>query len=266
MPFETTDAAPRRIAVIGAGISGMAAAYHLSTTHAVTLFEAEPRLGGHARTVLAGKTGDQPVDTGFIVFNYANYPHLTALFKELDVPVARSDMSFAASIGGGAIEYGLRNLPALFAQKSNLLRPGFARMIRDILRFNARAERVATDSTVTLGALMEQMRMGRWFRDYYLTPISGAIWSTPKEEIMAFPAQALIRFFRNHALLSASGQHQWWTVQGGSVEYVKRLESAMLGRGVDIRLGARIEAVRRIAGGAEICRKGAWERRDDRTE
>ncbi|WP_430449706.1 NAD(P)/FAD-dependent oxidoreductase [Rhodophyticola sp.] len=263
MPFETTDAAPRRIAVIGAGISGMAAAYHLSTTHAVTLFEAEPRLGGHARTVLAGKTGDQPVDTGFIVFNYANYPHLTALFKELDVPVARSDMSFAASIGGGAIEYGLRNLPALFAQKSNLLRPGFACMIRDILRFNARAERVATDSTVTLGALMEQMRMGRWFRDYYLTPISGAIWSTPKEEIMAFPAQALIRFFRNHALLSASGQHQWWTVQGGSVEYVKRLESAMLGRGVDIRLGARIEAVRRIAGGAEICRKGAWERFDE---
>jgi predicted NAD/FAD-binding protein len=94
VPFETTAAAPRRIAVIGAGISGMAAAYHLSTSHAVTLFEAEPRLGGHARTVVAGKHGDQPVDTGFIVFNYVNYPHLTKLFAELDVPVAKSDMSF----------------------------------------------------------------------------------------------------------------------------------------------------------------------------
>lgn len=263
MPFETTAALPRRIAVIGAGISGMGAAYHLSRTHAVTLLEAEPRLGGHARTVLAGKNGDQPVDTGFIVFNYSNYPHLTALFDALDVPVAKSDMSFAASIGGGAIEYGLRNLPALFAQKSNLLRPGFARMIRDILRFNARAEELADDDGVTLGELMDQMQMGRWFRDYYLTPISGAIWSTPKEEIMDFPAQALVRFFRNHALLSATGQHQWWTVQGGSIEYVKRLYAAMRGQGVDIRLGKPIEAVRRVPGGVEVRRGGDWEMFDE---
>jgi uncharacterized protein len=236
MPFDQPAPAPKRIAVIGAGISGMAAAYHLADTHKITLFEAEGRLGGHARTIVAGKRGDQPVDTGFIVFNHVNYPHLTRLFAELDVPVAKSDMSFAASIGGGQIEYGLRSLGALFAQKRNLANPGFLRMVRDLMRFNAQAEVLATDATITIGALMDQMRMGKWFRDYYLTPISGAIWSTPKEEIMDFPAQALVRFFRNHHLLQASGQHQWWTVRGGSVEYVKRLEAAMRAKGVEIRL------------------------------
>jgi len=256
VPFETSAAAPRRIAVIGAGISGMGAAYHLSRSHAVTLFEAEPRLGGHARTVVAGKRGDQPVDTGFIVFNYANYPHMARLFAELDVPVAKSNMSFAASIDNGRIEYGLHNLSALFAQKSNLLRPGFLSLVKDLIRFNTAADRLATDATITLGEFLDDLRMGRWFRDYYLTPISGAIWSTPKEEIMDFPAQALVRFFRNHHLLSATGQHQWWTVQGGSIEYVTRLEVAMRNRGVDIRLAAPVDAVRRNPGGVEIIREG----------
>jgi predicted NAD/FAD-binding protein len=109
------------------------------------------------------------------------------------------------------------------------LRPGFLRMLRDLIKFNAAAERLATDSTITLGEFMDELRMGQWFRDYYLTPISGAIWSTPKEEIMDFPAQALVRFFRNHNLMQASGQHQWYTVQGGSIEYVTRLEIAMRG-------------------------------------
>jgi len=263
MPFEQPAAAPKRIAVIGAGISGMAAAYHLADSHVVTLFEAEGRLGGHARTVVAGKRGDQPVDTGFIVFNHVNYPHLTRLFAELEVPVAKSDMSFAASIGGGRIEYGLRSLSALVAQKRNLARPGFLRMVRDLTRFNALADTVATDATVTIGALMDEMRMGRWFRDFYLTPISGAIWSTPKEEIMDFPAQALVRFFRNHNLLQASGQHQWWTVQGGSIEYVTRLERAMRAKGVDIRLAAPITTVKRGPLGVEILREGHWERFDE---
>lgn len=241
----------------------MGAAYHLSTSHAVSLFEAAPRLGGHARTVIAGRHGDQPVDTGFIVFNRSNYPHLTRLFADLDVPVARSDMSFAASIGGGAIEYGLRDLRALVAQPSNLARSGFLRMVRDILRFNAGAERFAAESAGTIGELIARMRLGNWFRDYYLTPISGAIWSTPKEQIMEFPAAALIRFFQNHNLLQATGQHRWWTVRGGSVEYVRRLERAMRGRGVAIHLGAPIEAVRRVPGGAEIRRLGHWELFDE---
>jgi predicted NAD/FAD-binding protein len=263
VPFEHPAGAPKRIAVIGAGISGMGAAYHLAENHTVTLFEAEPRLGGHARTVIAGKNGDQPVDTGFIVFNYVNYPNLVKLFADLEVPVTKSDMSFAASIGGGRIEYGLRSLGALFAQKSNLARPGFMRMLRDLMKFNAEAERLAGDSTITLGELMDQMRMGRWFREYYLTPISGAIWSTPKEEIMDFPAQALVRFFRNHHLMQITGQHQWWTVQGGSIEYVTRLEQAMRRRGVDIRLAAPIDAVKRDSMGVEVGHGGHWERFDE---
>lgn len=263
MPFEHPATAPKRIAVIGAGISGMGAAYHLADAHNVTLFEAQPRLGGHARTIVAGKHGDQPVDTGFIVFNYANYPNLAKLFAALDVPVAKSDMSFAASIGGGRIEYGLRSLNALFAQKRNLANPGFLRMVRDLLRFNAAAEKVATDATLTLGELMDQMQMGRWFRDYYLTPISGAIWSTPKEEIMDFPAQALVRFFRNHHLMQTTGQHQWWTVQGGSIEYVTRLEHALLLKGVDIRMATPIKTVKRSARGAEILCEGHWDVFDD---
>ena len=111
----------------------------LADGNSVTLFEAEPRLGGHARTIMAGKNGDQPVDTGFIVFNFANYPHLAALFDQLDVPVTKSNMSFGASIDGGRIEYGLNTLQALFGQPSNMLRPAFIRMVQDIFRFNARA-------------------------------------------------------------------------------------------------------------------------------
>lgn len=263
MPFETPPAGPKKIAVIGAGISGMAASYHLSTDHHVTLIEAEGRLGGHARTVVAGKNGDQPVDTGFIVFNHVNYPNLVRLFEELDVPTALSDMSFAASIDGGRIEYGLRSVRAVFAQPSNLVRPGFLRMLRDLMRFNSEASSLATDSSVTLGQLMDQMNLGPWFRDYYLTPVSGAIWSTPKEEIMDFPAQALVRFFRNHHLLSATGQHQWHTVQGGSIEYVTRLEQAMRLRGVDIRLGRGVEAVKRDAMGVQVKQHGDWEAFDE---
>jgi len=246
LPFEQLTPAPsQHIAVIGGGISGMAAAYHLSQSHQVTLFEAEPRLGGHARTVMAGKNGDQPVDTGFIVFNRVNYPHLTRLFEELEVPIANSDMSFAASIDGGRIEYGLRHARALFGQPSNLLRPGFIRMLHDLLRFNAEAARLADDDSVTLGEFLDTLGMGPWFRDYYITPISGAIWSTPKEEILAFPAQALVRFFRNHHLMQLSGQHQWLTVQGGSIEYVKRLQAALLARGVALKLGTPVESVTR---------------------
>ena len=128
------------------------------------------------------------------MFNRVNYPHLTRLFEELDVPIANSDMSFAASIGGGRMEYGLRNAQALFGQPANLLRPGFLRMLRDLLRFNAEAERLADDDSVTLGEFLDTLGMGQWFRDYYIAPISGAIWSTPKEEVLAFPAQALVRF------------------------------------------------------------------------
>ncbi|MDF0601118.1 FAD-dependent oxidoreductase [Psychromarinibacter sp. C21-152] len=252
MSLDTIPAPAERVAIIGGGISGLAAAYLLAPQTAVTLYEAAPRLGGHARTVTAGRHGDQPVDTGFIVFNYATYPHLTRMFRDLDVPVAKSDMSFGATIDDGRIEYGLRDLTALLGQRRNLLRPGFLRMIRDILRFNARAEAHAGDDSGTIGELMEELRLGDWFQRYYLTPLCGAIWSTPTETIRDFPARALVQFFRNHALLSASGQHQWWTVDGGSAEYVRRLEHHLKGHGAAIRTGTAVQAVERDATGVTI--------------
>ncbi|MEX0282027.1 MAG: NAD(P)/FAD-dependent oxidoreductase [Arenibacterium sp.] len=265
MPFETSSAAPRRIAVIGGGISGMGAANMLSDTQQVTLFEAEPRLGGHARTVMAGRHGDQPVDTGFIVFNYVNYPHLVSLFEKLDVPVEQSDMSFGVSIDGGRLEYALTSLNALFAQRRNAVRPGFQRMVRDIFRFNAKAAAtVAERPQLTIGELIDDLKLGKWFRDYYLLPFSGAIWSTPKEKIMDFPAHAMIRFFENHNLLSHKGQHQWYTVKGGSVQYVSRLEAGLRRKGVDVRLGAAVQAVRRSGLAVEIrCWGGDWESFDE---
>ncbi|SNS23002.1 NAD(P)/FAD-dependent oxidoreductase [Antarctobacter heliothermus] len=264
MPFEATPAIPRTIAVIGGGISGMGAAHMLGDQHRVTLFEAEPRLGGHARTRMAGRNGDQPVDTGFIVFNYANYPLLTDLFARLDVPVAKSDMSFSASLRGGAMEYGLRDLRAVFAQKRNALNPRFLGMIRDIMKFNARALDQARDPSVSLRDFLDRMGTGDWFRDHYLLPLSGAIWSTPTEKILDFPAYALIRFFENHALLSHTGQHQWYTVQGGSEQYVSRLGRAMVAQGVQMRLGAPIAGVRRVAAGVEVrAEGGGWELFDE---
>lgn len=194
---------------------------------------------------MAGCRGDQAVDTGFIVFNYANYPHLTRMFQMLDVPVIKSNMSFGASINNGEVEYGLSSLRALTAQKRNLLRPGFARMLRDILHFNARAETLANDDDTTIGELMDQLRLGRWFQDYYLMPICGAIWSTPPGEVRAFPARSLLQFFRNHALLGASGQHQWWTVDGGSIEYLHRLERHLLAQGVKIQSATPVRSVER---------------------
>ena len=132
MPFENRGTTAKRIAVIGGGISGMGAAHYLSKSHQVVLFEAENRLGGHARTVVAGKRGDQPVDTGFIVFNKPNYPHLMKLFADLDVPTTESSMTFGVSALDGRLEYGLAGLDALFAQRRNLARPAFLRMVRDL--------------------------------------------------------------------------------------------------------------------------------------
>lgn len=261
MPIEFAPSAPLKIAVVGAGVSGMGAAYLLSKAHNVTLFEDEPRLGGHARTVIAGKNGDQPVDTGFIVFNYANYPRLTEMFQDLDVPIAKSDMSFGVSAGGGKVEYALTSMASLFAQKRNIVNPNFLRMLVDILRWNAKAVETATDPTMTLGELMQKLRLGKWFQRYYLLPFSGAIWSTPLEQMMSFPAQALTRFFQNHHLLNIYGQHQWYTVDGGSIEYVRRMEAAMVEQGCDIRLAAPVIGVRRDAAGVEVRAKGGdWER------
>ena len=157
MPFETLSHA-RRIAVIGGGISGMAAAHLLAGENSVVVYEAEPRLGGHARTIIAGKRGDQPVDTGFIVFNKVNYPNLLALFDQLQVPVALSNMGFGASIKGGWLEYALASVDSLFAQRSNLMSPRFLRMLRDILHFNKHAV-AALRPGMTMRDLLADLKM-----------------------------------------------------------------------------------------------------------
>jgi len=264
MPFENI-VPRRRIAVIGAGIAGMGAAHALAGSHHVTIFEAEPRLGGHARTVVAGRGGDQPVDTGFIVFNRANYPNLTRLLAELDVAVVPSDMSFGASVRGGRLEYGLRGAPAFFAQPRNALDPRFLGMLRDIFRFNREAPgMIAAMPDLTIGQFLDRLGTGRWFRDYYLLPLSGAIWSTPTRRIADFPARAMIRFMQNHGLMSYDGQHQWYTVQGGSVRHVERLGAALAARGADLRTRCPVAAVRRDAAGVGIRpRGGAWEHFDE---
>jgi hypothetical protein len=263
MPFETPGPTARRIAVIGGGITGLSAAHMLAPAHSVVLFEAERRLGGHARTIIAGKRKDQPVDTGFIVFNHVNYPNLLRLFRELDVPTAPSDMSFGASIDGGRIEYGLKSLDVLFAQRRNLASPRFYGMLTDILRFNKHAAAVARPG-MTIRELLGVLGTGEWFRDYYITPFSGAIWSTPTRGILDFPAHALVTFFQNHALMSTSGQHQWHTVRGGSIQYVTRLQAALTSAGVELRTGAPVEGVRRTELGVHVrARGGEWELFDD---
>lgn len=221
-----------RIAIIGSGISGLGAAHLLHPDHDITVYERQGRIGGHSRTVTVDYDGRAiPVDTGFIVFNKTNYPNLTGLFAQLEVPVHKSDMSFAATINKGWLEWGACDLNAVFGQRRNLFSPRFARLVRDVFRFNTQAERVVEENPdFTLGALISHMQLGDWFRRYYLLPMAGAIWSCPTAQMMVFPARSLVRFFVNHHLLSVSGQPQWYTVTGGSQEYVRRLTAGLAGK------------------------------------
>lgn len=236
------DKKRKKIAIIGSGISGLGAAYMLSDSHDVTVYEKNDYIGGHSRTVVI-KTpqGEVPVDTGFIVFNYRNYPLLTSLFKALDVPIVKSDMSFGASIKNGWLEYGTQNLTNMFAQKSNLFSRSYLGMISDILKFNATARRyLDADETLTLGQCLDEMKLGAWFRDYYLLAMGGAIWSTPVSGMLDFPASTFIRFFDNHGLLTVNDQPQWFTIRGGSREYIKRLTASFSDR---IRLSCGVKKV-----------------------
>jgi predicted NAD/FAD-binding protein len=252
-----------RIAVVGGGIAGLGAAWLLSQRHDVVLFESDARLGGHARTVeVPGPGGPIPVDTGFIVFNHFNYPHLTGLFRHLGVATKKSDMSFAVTVDDGAIEYGCKTLNAALAQRANALRPAFWRMIRDIMVFNRSALAVAQrDPRMTVEGLIQHQRLGEWFTRYYLLPMSGAIWSTPREQMRDFPALALARFFENHGLLSLNGQHQWWTVDGGSREYVDRMAATMR---AEVRLKSPVTSVERSEGGVTVKTAGAPAERFDK--
>ncbi len=218
-----------KIAVIGAGISGMGAAYLLAPHHDVTLFEKNNYIGGHSRTIdVQDQSKPISVDTGFIVFNDWNYPNLFGLFRALNVPYEKSDMSFGASIDNGWLEYASGGL---FAQKSNLIRPAFWGMLYDIIRFNKQARSYTKrDDDITLGECLDEMDMGKWFRNYYLLAMGAAIWSCPIDTIMQFPAKTFLKFFDNHGLLNLVNRPQWYTVSGGSREYVSRLINALDGK------------------------------------
>lgn len=229
-----------RIAIIGSGIAGLSSAWLLNDVHDITVYEADDRPGGHSHTVsMPTEQGDVPVDTGFIVYNERNYPNLTALFEHLDVPTKASSMSFGVSIDGGRFEYsGSESYGTLFAQKRNLLRPTFHKMLADIIRFNARAERFLQDDdpsdALTIGEFLDRGRYGSAFCDRYLLPMSAAIWSASLDGMRSFPARSFLRFFKNHGLLSLNDRPAWRTVSGGSTVYVDKLTKTFKDR---LRLG-----------------------------
>ncbi|MGE3143564.1 MAG: NAD(P)/FAD-dependent oxidoreductase [Hyphomonadaceae bacterium] len=261
MPFDAAARpSPRKIAVIGAGISGLGAAHLLAGAHDVTIFEAENRLGGHARTLVL--EDGLAVDTGFIVFNPLTYPRLCALFHDLDVPIKKTSMSFSATIAERGVEYGAHSLNALFAHWRNVSDPSFIAMALDILRFNQIASLPGEDRAISLGDWLDLHRFSRGFRDYYLLALAGAVWSAPPRRMLDFPAEALLAFFRNHRLISLKDRPQWQTVEGGSREYVHRLESALRARGVAIKTSARVRRITR-EDGVRIEIEGAGAERFD---
>ena len=242
-----------RIAIAGAGIAGLGAAWLLTRQgHAVTLFEAEARLGGHTATVdvtLDGRTF--PVDTGFLVFNDRTYPKLNALFDELGVASVASEMSFSCRVDRHRLEWSGTDLRSLFAQPTNALRPAFWRMLADIARFNRTA--ISMDDgnrrwSVTLGEFLDAENYSTPFRDWYLLPMAAAIWSAPRKDILDFPLPTFVRFCRNHGLLQITDRPQWRTVQGGGRVYVEKIAAQLH----DVRVGTPVHRVVRTKGGVAI--------------
>jgi uncharacterized protein len=242
-----------RIAIIGAGISGMAAAYLLSRKHEVWLFEKENRLGGHTHThTIDTSCGPLPIDTGFIVHNDRTYPNLVRLFGKMGVARRASDMSFGVSCRQTGFEYSSRGLRGFFAGRRNWYRPGHYRFLAEIVRFNREARNLLRDpanSDLTLGDYLRAHRFQGDFTRYYLLPMAAAVWSTSPEEIEEFPAFTLMRFLENHGLLGLTTQPQWFVLQSGSSSYIPQLTAAYRER---IQLGVRIKGVTRTQAGAQI--------------
>lgn len=243
----------RNIAVIGSGISGLGAAWLLSRSCKVTLFEENDYCGGHSNTVVAQTPrGPVPVDTGFIVFNAPNYPNLTALFDHLDVNTRETTMSFSASLNAGRFEYSGSGLAGLLAQPANAAKPRFWSMVRDILRFYKEAPTVLSDEAAgqeSLGDYLKRNGYGERFIQDHLLPMAAAIWSAPTDQMMAFPMTGFVRFFVNHGLLQVKDRPMWRTVTGGSREYVKRL---LADAEIDVRKNSPITRVRRLDNGVEL--------------
>jgi uncharacterized protein len=249
----------RRVAVIGSGISGLAAAHALRDDAQVTLFEAGSYFGGHTHTVNVTRDGiTHGVDTGFLVFNHRTYPQLVRLFEELGVRTAASDMSFSVQVPAQGHEQGLEwsgcNLNTVFAQRRNLLRPRFLRMLTDVLRFNKLSTAIAEKGDDTalaepIGDWLDRLGFNRTFRDWYFLPMIGCIWSCPTDQMLRFPMGTMIRFCHNHGLIQIANRPQWHTVVGGAKHYVEKLLVGI----PDARVNTPVRSVRRLPPGSGLA-------------
>ena len=253
-----------KIAVLGAGISGLGSAYLLSKKHEVDLYEKESRLGGHARTTQIDDDGERfGVDTGFLVFNHPTYPLLTKLFDELDVKIEKSDMSFGFWDKASNVAYNAQTLGGIFFQKRNLFSPTHYRMIYDIFKFNTKANYDVDNDTKDLDKPLDAYleSYGQAFKERYLLPMGAAIWSTPSEKMNEFPTRTFLQFFKNHGLLGVSTQHQWLTVSNGSLNYVNKIKEYVSG---EIFLNSAIVAVRREEDGVTLVAQDGSKKRYDK--
>lgn len=241
-----------RIAIVGSGISGLSAAWLLRHDHDITVFEANGYVGGHTNTVDVDYKGDKlAIDTGFIVHNDRTYPNLQRLFRELNIAVDPTEMSFSVRCDRTGTEYNGTDINGVFAQRSNLLRPKFYRMIRDILRFNREAPLLVDegDHGETVGEYLTRNGYGERFRDHYLLPMGAAIWSCPESTFGNFPIRFIAEFYHNHGLLSLTNRPQWYVVKGGSREYVRAMLKEL---GDVIRLKSPVKSVERTGDGVRV--------------
>jgi predicted NAD/FAD-binding protein len=255
----------QRIAVIGSGISGLAVAHELADLAQITLFEAGGHFGGHSHTVDVRLNGVRHgVDTGFLVFNHRTYPRLVELFDSLGVATAPSEMSFSVQVPHQGIEWSGCDLNTVFAQRANLLRPRFLGMLAQILRFNRLARGLAEGGDAAMMSepiadFLDRHGFGEAFRDWYLLPMLGCIWSCPTDQMLRFPVATMIRFCHNHGLIQISDRPQWHTVVGGSRNYVRKM---LAGIG-DARLRCPVRSVRRTAAGVLVATDRGTERFDE---
>lgn len=238
------------LAIIGSGIAGMGCAHFLHQQYDLTVFESQDYVGGHTNTVTI-QEGDQTVfiDTGFMVFNYETYPNLCALFSEIDAPVKKTDMSFSVQYLPSNLEYSGSSMCHLFAQKRNIFNPSFLKMLSQINRFNQKSVEILDDpkyADYSLGKYIEEFQFGQDMLWKYLIPMSSAVWSTPMEQILDFPAVSLIRFFKNHGFLGLNTQHQWYTLHQGSQAYREKLIAPFKNQ---IRTHTKIITVKRLING-----------------
>jgi predicted NAD/FAD-binding protein len=261
-----------RLAIVGSGISGLAVAHRLGGQADITLFEAGDYFGGHTHTVdltlnQGGARLTHGIDTGFLVFNERTYPELIRLFAELGVVTARSDMSFSAQVmgqpGHAALEWSGSSLNTVFAQRRNLMRPRFLGMLADVLRFNRLANALAlanrdAELMQPLADFLRQQGFSNAFRDWYLLPMLGCIWSCPTDQMLEFPLATLIRFCHNHGLIQVSDRPQWWTVAGGARQYVEKITAAI----GDKRLRCPVQRIVRDGQGVLVSTAAQTERFD----